>query len=159
MLTAIVIVLLDAVGVAPTPEQLQEMQFHYRERRHHAFLDFGSTRGGSADGLTIGFGYVYYVDRRYNGVSFEVLGQKIGDMFDSPKAWWVGGGLGYYPTRSLKFFMQAGALFEDKHTSVQGRVGFGYRLPFFHITAMPFVYAQTTDEGDFSWSIAARLSY
>ena len=156
---ALVILLLDAAGVAPPPAKLLQMEDDYRQRGHHVFLDFGTTRQGSPTGLTIGLGYEYYVDRRFNGVSFEVYGQKVGDMFSGPQSWWVGGGLGYHPVRPLKVFMHAGALFEDGRTSTTGRVGLGYALQFFVINVMPYAYVQTTDDGVFSWSFAARIMY
>jgi hypothetical protein len=170
MLMAGLIALLNAMGVAPTPQDLQNMQLKYRERGHHGFLDFGSTRtpnapeGEPRKELTVGFGYEYYVDRQFHGVSFEAYGQKLGDMFKGPQDWWVGGGLGYHPIRPLKVFMHAGALFDededgDKRTAAVGRVGVGFQLPFFAINVMPYAYVQTTDDGRFSWYLAARLEY
>ena len=158
MLTALMVMLLNAAGVAPTPEQLQNYELRYQERMHHVHLDFGSTRNGAKQ-ITIGLGYEYHIDRQFNGVSFEVLGQKLGDLFKGPQGWWVGGGIGWWPIRSIKVFMQAGALFEDGETATQGRVGVGYNIPFFMIAIMPHIYVQTTDDGQFSWSIAARIQY
>ena len=54
---------------------------------------------------------------------------------------------------------QAGALFDHRGTSTQGRVGVGYRFMFFMVGVMPYIYVQTTDQGRFSWSIGVRLQY
>ena len=161
MLMGLMIVLLNAAGVAPTPAQLQDYRLKYYERGHHVHMDFGTTRSKApgATGLTIGLGYEYYVDRRFNAVSFEVLGQKIGDLFKGPQDWWVGGGIAWWPIRELKVFTQAGALFDDVGTAVQARVGVGYRINFFMTAVMPFIYVQGTDDGRFSWSLGARVQY
>jgi hypothetical protein len=161
MIMALILVLLNSMGVAPTPEELQNYKLKFRDRGHHVHMDFGSTRDPNVDGkaLTWGVGYEYYIDRKFNGISVEVLGQKIGDLFKGPQDWWVGGGIGWWPVRDLKVFMQAGALFDDLGTAAQARVGVGYRLTFFMVAAMPFVYVQTTDDGRFSWSIGIRLQY
>jgi hypothetical protein len=55
--------------------------------------------------------------------------------------------------------MQAGALFDDLGTATQARVGVGYKLMFFMVAAMPYIYVQTTDDGRFSWSIGIRVQY
>ena len=126
MLTALMVALLNATGVAPTPEQLQRYQLNYRERMHHVHMDFGSTRvgGWGNKNITVGLGYEYHIDRQFNGVSVEVLGQKLGRLlFKGDQDWWVGGGIGWWPIRSVKVFMQAGALFEDGDTLAQGRGG------------------------------------
>ena len=161
MLMGLMIVLLNAAGVAPTPAELQGYELKYRERGHHVHLDFGTTRSKNpgASGLTIGLGYEYYVDRRYNGVSVEVLGQKLGKLVRKPEGWWVGAGIAWWPIRQLKVFAQAGALFDDLGTATQARVGVGYRITFFMMAVMPYVYVQTTDDGRFSWSLAARIQY
>lgn len=159
MLTALIVVLMNAMGVAPTPQQLQNYQLASRERGHHVHIDFGSTREPGKD-TTIGLGYEYHIDHQFNGVSVEVLGQKLGKMLgQGEQDWWVGGGIGWWPTRSLKVFMQAGALFDDLGTAAQGRVGLGYAIPLFMLRVMPYGYVQTTDDGRFSWSIAARIQY
>jgi len=160
MLMAAFIALLNTMGVAPTPEDLANYKLNFRERGHHIHMDFGGTRpksGGKA--TTWGLGYEYYVDRQFNAVSFEVLGQKLGKLFKGPQDWWVGGGIGWWPIRDLKIFMQAGALFDDLGTATQARVGVGYRFLFFMLGIMPFVYVQTTDDGRFSWSIGVRIQY
>ncbi len=157
---AALIALLNTMGVAPTADDLQNYKLNFRERGHHIQMDFGSTRpkeGGKA--LTWGLGYEYYVDRQYNAVSFEVLGQKLGGLFKGPQDWWVGGGIGWWPIRGLKVFMQAGALFDDLGTAAQARVGVGYRFMFFMVGVMPYIYVQTTDDGRFSWSLAFRIQY
>jgi len=160
MLTAAILAILTAMGVAPSPEDLENYHLQFRERGHHIHMDFGSTRpkeGGKA--LTWGLGYEYHVDRQFNGVSFEVLGQKLGDLVKGPQDWWVGGGIGWWPIRQVKVFMQAGALFDDLGTAAQARVGVGYHFHFFMMGIMPFVYVQTTDDGRFSWSIGVRIQY
>lgn len=161
MLMGLMIVLLNAMGVAPTPAELQSYKLKYWERNHHVHMDFGTTKTGApgASGLTIGLGYEYYVDRRFNGVSFEVLGQKIGKAFSRGQDWWVGGGIAWWPVREVKVFAQAGALFDDEGRATQARVGVGYRLNFFMLGVMPYIYVQTTDDGRFSWSLAARIQY
>ena len=160
MLMAAMIALLNAAGAAPTPEDLENYELKFRERGHHIHLDFGSTRPrDSGKQTTLGLGYEYYIDRQFNGVSVEVLGQKLGKLFKGPLDWWVGGGIGWWPVRGFKVFMQAGALFDDLGTAAQGRVGVGYRFSFFMLGVMPFVYVQTTDDGRFSWSIQVRIQY
>ncbi|MGB0679714.1 MAG: hypothetical protein ACPGUV_08650 [Polyangiales bacterium] len=165
MLIALTVWLLDLFGVAPSPETLENYATCFRERGHHIGVDFASTRAGLDKLTTLGFGYEYLIDRSFHGVSFEVLGQLLGSPFKGgDKDGWVGGGLGYYPIRNLKFFMQAGALLQDEEdpgpkVQVRGRIGVGYRLMFFAIGAMPFFYAETTSTGLFTWSLGARLQY
>ncbi len=169
MLSALIVAILNASGAGPTPEQVQDYQFAYRERMHHANLDFSSTRNAFRQkNITIGLGYEYHVDRQFNGISFEVLGQKIGRLlFRGPQYWWVGGGIGWWPIRTVKVFMQAGALFDEGGTATQGRVGVGYNLRLFMIGIMPYVYVQTTDRNlgaetpmrGFTWAVGARIQY
>jgi len=161
MLMGLIIVLLNAVGVAPTPAKLQDYRLKFYDRGHHVHLDFGTTRlkDPGASGLTIGLGYEYYIDRRFNGVSVEVLGQKIGEFFQAPDGWWVGAGIAWWPIRELKVFAQAGALFDDGGRATQARVGVGYRINFFMLAVMPYIYVQGTDDGRFSWSLGARIQY
>ncbi len=161
MLMAGLLALLNAMGVAPTPQQLQDYQLKYRDRGHHAHIDFSGTRDSFRNkDTTIGLGYEYHIDRQFNGVSVEVLGQKLGKMFGKGEQdWWVGGGIAWWPIRHVKVFMQAGALFDDFGTHAQGRVGAGYNLPFFMLAVMPYVYVQTTDDSRFSWAVGARIQY
>lgn len=160
MLMAGLLALLNAMGVAPSPEDMANYKLQFRERGHHIQMDFGSTRSeGGGNALTWGLGYEYIVDRQFNGVSFEVLGQKLGDLLKGPQDWWIGGGIGWWPIRQVKVFMQAGALFDDLGTAAQARVGVGYHFLFFMMGIMPYVYVQTTDDGRFSWSIAVRIQY
>ena len=160
MLMAGLLTLLNAMGASPTPQKLEAYKLHYRERMHHVHMDFGSTRTGSRKDITIGLGYEYHIDRQFNGVSVEVLGQKIGKLlFQGEEGWWVGGGIGWWPIRHVKVFMQAGALFDGYGTAVQGRVGVGYNLSFFMLAVMPYIYVQTTDDAQFSWLIGARVQY
>ena len=161
MLMALMLAILNSAGVAPTPAELQNYKLKFRERGHHIHMDFGTTRTPESGGraFTWGLGYEYLIDRKFNAVSVEVLGQKLGQAFKGPQDWWVGGGIGWWPIRELKVFMQAGALFDDLGRAAQARVGVGYRLSFFMIEAMPYIYVQTTDDGRFSWSIGARIQY
>lgn len=169
MLTALIVALMNAAGVAPTPAQLQRYELDYRERMHHVHIDFSSTRTGiGKKNITIGLGYEYHIDRQFNGVSVEILGQKLGRLlFQGPQNWWVGGGIGWWPVRKVKVFMQVGALFDDLGTATQGRVGVGYNLRLFMIAIMPYVYFQTTDGSrnsdsplrGFTWAIGARIQY
>lgn len=161
MLMGLMIVLLNAAGVAPSPAKLQGYKLQYWERGHHVHMDFGTTRTKKpgASGLTIGLGYEYYIDRRFNGVSVEVLGQKIGDLLSNNPDWWVGAGIAWWPIREVKVFTQAGALFDDTGRATQARVGVGYRINFFMLAVMPYIYVQGTDDGRFSWSLGARIQY
>ncbi len=169
MLTALVVMLMNAAGVAPSPQQMQNYQLEYRERMHHVFMDFSSTRNSFREkNITIGLGYEYRIDRQFNGVSFEVLGQKLGSLlFQGPQDWWIGGGLAWWPIRKVKVFMQAGAFFDEAGVATQGRVGVGYNLRLFMIAVMPYVYVQTTDRPrteesplrGFTWTVGARIQY
>jgi len=169
MLTALIVTLMNAAGVAPTPAQLQKYQLDSHERMHHVHIDFSGTRNAFRQkNITVGLGYEYHIDRQFNGVSFEVLGQKLGRLlFQGPQNWWVGGGIGWWPIRTVKVFMQAGALFDEAGHATQGRVGVGYNLRLFMIGIMPYVYVQTTDRPreanaqlrGFTWCVGARIQY
>ena len=158
---ALMLVLLNSMGVAPTPAELQNYKLKYRERGHHVHMDWGSTRTPQtgAKAVTWGVGYEYYIARKFNGVSVEVLGQKLGDLFKGPQDWWVGGGIGWWPVRNLKVFTPAGSPVATSPVWSGPRVGVGYRLMFFMVAAMPYVYVQTTDDGRFSWGIGIRVQY
>src|SRR5688572_3683479 len=110
MIMAALVWLLGAMGIAPTPEEVIEMERSFRERGHHFTLDFSGTRFGGTrwtDGgddfeklVTLGFGYEYLIDRKYNGVGFEAQGQTLGAVLrpkTSRHEYFVGGGLAYYP--------------------------------------------------------------
>lgn len=174
MLSALLAMLLNASGAAPSPQTMQKYELGYRERMHHVHIDFGGTRTAFRQkNITIGLGYEYHVDRQFNGVSVEVLGQKIGRLlFQGSQNWWVGAGIGWWPIRQVKIFLQAGPLFDDLGRAVVGRVGIGYNLRIFMIAVMPFFYVQTTDAArggehgtsvpdlrGFTWSIGARIQY
>ena len=124
MLMALMLAILNSAGVAPTPSDLQNYKLKFRERGHHIHMDFGSTRtpqeGGKA--LTWGLGYEYYVHRKYNGVSFEVLGQKLGKLFRGPQDWWVGGGIAWWPWGRLSVL-----LLHAGHHAVHLRSNYGPR--------------------------------
>lgn len=154
--------LLGLVGVAPSDEQLDAYDREFRQRRHHVGIDFATTHDddSSVGGLTLGLSYEYLIDRPFHATSFEILGQTIGEPIRSKDIdFWLGGGVAYYPIRNLKFFAQAGALFDEERTYLRGRVGLGYRLMFFMVAAMPYVYVENTDSGDFTWSLGARIQY
>jgi hypothetical protein len=170
MLTALIVTLLNASGAGPTPAQMRKYQLEYHERMHHVHMDFSGTRTAFRQkNITIGLGYEYHIDRQFNGVSVEVLGQKIGRLlFQGPQDWWVGAGIGWWPIRTVKVFVQAGPLFDDLGTATQARVGVGYNLRLFMLAVMPYVYFQTTDGArspdatalrGFSWAIGARIQY
>lgn len=157
---ALTIWIMGQVGVAPTPEDIREYNIAFQERGHHGFVDFGSTRGDLAKRITIGLGYEYYIDRRFHGVSFEVLGQMLGPkLFKGPRDWWLGGGIAYWPIRPLKIFAAAGPFWTQGERLLRGRLGVGYRFLFFMVGIMPFVYVETTNNGLFTWSIGVRIQY
>jgi hypothetical protein len=64
---ALMLVLLNAAGVAPTPAELQGYKLKFRERGHHFHMDWGTTRtpGTGGKAFTWGAGYEYYVDRQF----------------------------------------------------------------------------------------------
>ena len=169
MLMSFFIWMLGKFGVAPTPADLQRMDRQFRERGHHIMVDFGGQRIGGTRWsdpdfeklFIVGVGYEYLVDRRYNGVSVEVVGQSLGRVFHTgDHEWFVGGGLGYYPTRHWHLFVHGGALFEPKDVvRAAGRVGVGYRFMFFHLGMQPFFYLQTDSGGQFGWALAFRFEY
>jgi hypothetical protein len=68
-------------------------------------MDWGSTRtpDTGAKAITWGVGYEYYIDRKFNGVSVEVLGQKLGGLFKGPQDWWVGTDFAAIPKRTPSF--------------------------------------------------------
>ena len=70
MIMALMLVLLNSMGVAPTPAELQNYKLKFRERGHHVHMDWGSTRtpDTGAKAVTWGVGYEYYIDRKFNGV-------------------------------------------------------------------------------------------
>ncbi len=159
MLMALIIWIMGQAGAAPTPADLRRMQIEFAERGHHIALDFGTTRGDPKNALTVGLGYEYLNIRPFHSVSFEVLGQKLGDLFKGPQDWFLGAGLGYYPVIPVKIFMMAGPQWFGDDIVAQGRVGVGYNFPFFVIRVMPFTYFQTTSNNVFSWSLGVRLQY
>ena len=103
MLSALIVVILNASGAGPTAQKLEEYELSYRERMHHFHIDFSGTRTAFRQkNITIGLGYEYRIDRRFNGVSVEVLGQKIGRLFfRGNQDWWVGGGIAWWPVSGL----------------------------------------------------------
>jgi hypothetical protein len=161
MLMALVIWILGLFGVAPTDEELAKYIDDYNLRGHHLSVDFDGFRGDMERKPGVGIGWEYYMDRRYHAVSFEVLGQLLGRPFQTDESYWVAGGIGYFPFRSVKIFAQAGPIFQVNSSEVllHGRVGLGYRFNFFMTSVMPFITVGGTDTGEFVWSLGARLQY
>jgi hypothetical protein len=171
MVMAFMIWLLGKWGVAPTPEQIDNMDRAFRERNHHAMLDFGGTRfdGSRWTGddfeklMTIGLGYEYLVERKYNGVGFEVQGQILGPILRPDRErheYFVGGGLAYYPIRHQRIFMHAGLRIKSNgDVEAAGRLGVGYRIMFFGVGVQPFAYVQTTVSATTSWLLGCRFEY
>jgi hypothetical protein len=162
---------LGVLGVQPTPADLERFEREFRERGHHVTLDFGGQRtGGTRWGdpswnkrPVIALGYAYMVDRPYNGVAFEVLGQSLGRVLRGGRddnSFFVGGGLAYYPFRPVRLFIHGGAEIDlDGSTQGVGRVGAGYRFMFFNLGVQPIAYVQTTTQGQFGWQIGIRFEY
>lgn len=171
MIMAFIIWVLGKAGVEATPERFMAWDRSFRERGHHLIIDFGATRfdgtrwtGDNFEKLiTIGLGYEYLIDRKYNGVGFEVLGQVLGPVFRPNRQrheYFVGGGIDYYPISPLRVFMQAGAnILDTGHTEALGRVGLGWRIMFFNVGVQPHAYVQANTAGIWSWAIAARFEY
>lgn len=170
MIIALITWMMSKFGVAPTPEDFARYNREFRERGHHLIVDFGGTRHGTFrwidddfyKQITVGLGYEYLVDRPYNGVGFEVLGQHIGRVLreEEHRTFFIGGGLAYYPIRNLRLFTQAGALI-DMHgsTDTVGRAGIGYRIMFFNVGVQPNFYLQQTSSGNAGWQLGARFEY
>lgn len=161
MIMAAVIWFLGLLGVAPSEQAMEAMVDDYRLRGHHLTFTFNGFRGDQERKPGwMGLGYEYYADRRYHAVSFEVFGLVLGRPFQEDEHYWVAGGIGYYPVRAIKIFVQAGPLFQVNNTDVllHGRVGLGYDFEFFVTSVMPFVTIGATNTGEFIWSIGARIS-
>ena len=160
MIMALMLVLLNASGVAPTPAELQDYKLKFRERGHHVHMDWGTTRtpDTGASAFTWGVGYEYYIDRQFNGVSVEVLGQKLGDFFKGPQDWWVGGGIAWWPIRTARSSRKQARCSTTWYGDAGARWG-GLPIDVLHGAAMPYIYVQTTDDGRFSWSLGARIQY
>jgi hypothetical protein len=171
MLMALVTWMMMKLGLAPSPEDFARMAREFRERGHHVTLDFGKqttgvTRWTSDDWQSrpcVGLGYEYYVDRRFHGVGFEVLAQSVGPIFKPDRdvnAFFLGGGLAYYPHRSVRLFTQAGAeIGVNGSAQTVGRLGIGYRFLFFKLGMQPFFYVQQTSTNRAGWSLAFRFEY
>lgn len=163
MLLALSLWLLGQFGVAPEPEALQRYELAFQERQHHLSVDVANLWMEDRTLLAFGLGYEFLVDRAYHGVSFELLGQRLGTL-GGESDWWVGGGLGYYPIRHLKLFAQAGALILDEsdpgpRIQASGRLGGGYRLTFFTVVAMPYLFVESSTGGLFTWGLGGRVQY
>lgn len=171
MLMALTLWLLGLAGVRPTDEDLARYEREFRERGHHVSLDFGGQRFGGTrwsdsefeKHVLMGVGYEYYVDRPYNAVGLQFLGQSIGSLLEngrSDNAFFVGGGLNYYPIRPVRLFMQAGPEIplEGKTVGV-GRVGVGYRFMFFKLGMEPYAFAELRSDGQPAWALSFRFQY
>jgi hypothetical protein len=172
MVMAFLTWILMKMGVAPSAEDVLRMARDFRERGHHLTIDFGGQRTGwtrwDEDGdwikqSIVGLGYDYYVDRRYHGVGFEVYGQSLGPILrpdKGPNAFFVGGGLAYYPVRPFRLFMHGGTqLHLNGEVEGVGRLGAGFRFMFFNVGMQPFFYVQQTSSGDHGWAMAFRFEY
>lgn len=172
MLMAFMMWFLGVLGVAPTEADFQRFDRDFRERGHHVTVDFGGQRFGTTrwtdddfeKRTVIGLGYEYLIDRRYNGVGFEVLTQSIGSILkngNSDNSFFIGGGIAYYPIRHVRIFTHGGAeiALDGGATQGVGRLGLGYRFMFFQLGMQPYAYVQTTTRGDFGWSIGFRFEY
>jgi len=161
MLMALVIWILGLFGVAPADDELVRMVDESHLRGHHLSVDFGAFRGDQERKPGIGLGWEYYADRRYHALSIEVLGMFLGRPFQEDEHYWVAGGIGYFPVRSVKIFAQAGPLFQvnSPEVLIHGRVGIGYKFPFFVSSVMPFFSVGTTNTAEFVWTLGARLQY
>jgi hypothetical protein len=159
------------MGVAPKPEDFIRMEREFRERGHHMLIDVGGTRVGWTRWTdddwrkqpTVGLGYEYYVDRRFNAVGFEALAQSQGRWFrngDGRNSFFVGGGLNYYPVRGLRVLAQTGTQIDTKgNVEVVGRVGLGLRFMFFKVGMQPYFYVQQSGSGQPGWAMAFRFQY
>jgi hypothetical protein len=162
---------LGLLGVAPTELDFQRFDREFRERGHHLTVDFGGQRSGGtrwgdpnwSKRPVIALGYNYMIDRRYNGVAFEVLGQSIGKLLKGGRddnSFFVGGGLAYFPIRHLRVFLHGGAEIDlSANAQGVGRAGLGYRFMFFNLGMQPYVYFQTTTSGEFGWQLGFRFEY
>jgi len=168
---AFIMWLLGLMGVAPTPEDFARYDRDFREQGHHVTIDFGGQRVGGTRWTddnyyklpAVGIGYEYLIDRRYNGVGFEVLGQYLGKVFHprhDVDQFFVGAGIAYYPQRHVRLFTQGGAQIGlNGDVTAVGRVGIGYRFMFFRMGMQPYAYVQTTSDGQLGWAINFRFEY
>lgn len=171
MLMAFIMWIMMKMGIQPSAEDFRRMDREFRERSHHLTIDFGGTRIGWtrwtddnwSKQMTVGLGYEYLIDRRFHGVGFEVLTQSIGSVLKKDgdtNAFFVGGGLAYYPVRGVRLFMQGGEQI-DVHGdyATVGRVGAGYRFLFFKVGMQPFFFVQQNSKGQPGWAINFRFEY
>jgi hypothetical protein len=169
VLAALLIWMLGKFGVAPTPEDLARYEREFQERGHHIGFDFGGTRYGGTRWtddnfrkyFTAGMNYEYLVDRPYHGVALEALAQSLGPIFEGGyHEFYVAGGLGYFPIRSVHLFMSGGSLIDTEgEVRAAGRVGAGYRFNVFMIAVQPLAFVQTDTDGRFSWGMHFRIQY
>ena len=160
MLMAFLIWILSLFGVAPTEADLYRMELGFDERGHHIGVEFATTRIETEGTFTWGFSYEYYIPRHFHAVSVEAVFTSTGDLLE-PKGrqYYVAGGIGYWPVGGLKLYMQAGALWFAQTPYATGRVGIGYRFPFFHTAMMPFGWVGSTTRGDLMWGLGFRAQY
>jgi hypothetical protein len=171
MLMALTAWLLGLAGVHPSADDIARYEREYRERGHHVTLNFGGQRLGGTrwrdpdwvKSPIIGIGYEYRIDRPYNGVGFEVVGQSIGSLLKGGKSdnsFFVGGGLNYYPIRHVRVFMQAGPQIPlEGQTVGVGRFGLGYQFMFFKVGMEPYAFYELRTDGQPAWALAFRFVY
>ena len=158
-------------GLAPNADDFARMEREFRERGHHAVLDFGSHKVGWTRWtddewrklFAVGIGYEYLLDRRVHGVGFEALTQSLGQIVrntDGRNQFYLGGGVNYYPIRGVRLLTQAGVTIDTKgDTQVQGRVGAGFRFMFFKVGMQPYFYVYQTSANQPGWAINFRFEY
>jgi len=171
MLMALTLWLLGLAGVRPDAEDFARYDREFRERGHHITFDFGGHRSGGTrwsdpDFVKLpmmGVGYEYYVDRPYNAVGLQFLGQSIGRVLENGRAdnsFFVGGGLNYYPIRHLRLFALAGPEIPLEGTTAGvGRFGLGYRFMFFKVGMEPYAFYELRSDGQPAWALAFRFEY
>lgn len=171
MLMALTLWLLGLAGVHPSDEDIARYDREFRERGHHVTFEFGGERLGGMRWTdpdwkkrpAMGIGYEYLVDRPYHAIGLQLLGQSLGSVREngrSDNAFFVGGGLNYYPIRNVRLFMQAGpeAPLEGQTVGV-GRMGLGYRFMFFNVGMEPFAYGELRTDGQPVWAMNFRFAY
>lgn len=165
MAVALLLWLLSISGIEPSPDDLQWHARRFSDRRHHigvdVTFDFRVDRELLRyDGTSFGLNYEYLVDRRFHGVSLELVTQMYGNPFTGgPKDFFTGAGLAYYPMRNFKIFAQAGSFFDGDHVHLRGRAGIGHRTAFYAVGVMPITYVDYTSDGSVAWSFGGRVQY
>ncbi|HJK99209.1 MAG TPA: hypothetical protein RMF84_18435 [Polyangiaceae bacterium LLY-WYZ-14_1] len=161
MIAAVAAWLLGLAGVEPSDEALRRMIEAHRHRGHHLTFEFGRLNeiGGSSRAPGLALGYEFIADRRFHGISGEVLGTLYDNPFVGDEAWWVAAGFGYWPTRQLKIFVQGGPLFDGGEARFYGRGGLGWRTHFYQLAITGFGTLGSTDEGGIFWTFGGRIQF